>query len=36
LYYMINGADQVPGQDASERYQELLAQYESLKKQSGV
>ncbi len=36
LYNMINGADQVPGQDAEERYRELLNTFEALKKESGT
>ena len=32
LYNLIDGADQVVGQDALERYQELVAQLEALKK----
>jgi hypothetical protein len=32
LYRMISGADQLPGNDARERYKELLAEFESLKK----
>ena len=32
LYYMINGADQVPGQDAQERYRELVAELQALEK----
>jgi hypothetical protein len=33
LYYMVNGADQVVGKDALDRYEELVAELESLKKQ---
>ncbi len=36
LYNMINGADQVPGQDAEERYRELLDKFDALKKESGT
>jgi hypothetical protein len=30
---MVNGADQVVGKDALDRYEELVAELESLKKQ---
>lgn len=33
LYYMISGADQTIGEDGSQRYQELIAQFEELRKQ---
>ncbi len=36
LYYMINGADQVLGQDAAERYQELVATFGALKKEAAI
>ncbi len=32
LYYMVNGADQVLGKDAEERYEELVSELENLKK----
>jgi hypothetical protein len=32
LYSMVNGADQVLGEDASKRYEELSAKFEELKK----
>ena len=31
LYNMINGADQLPGRDARERYRELVSEFESLR-----
>ena len=31
LYNMINGADQVPGQDALNRYKELVTEYEAVR-----
>lgn len=31
LYNMINGADQVPGRDALERYRELVSEFEALR-----
>ena len=34
LYYIIGGADQVLGQDAAERYQELAATFKTLKKEA--
>jgi hypothetical protein len=33
LYYMVNGADQVVGKDAVDRYEELVSELEKLKKQ---
>lgn len=36
LYYMISEADQVIGADGSQRYQELVAEFEKLKKQVGA
>jgi photosystem II stability/assembly factor-like uncharacterized protein len=36
LYYTISGADQVLGQDAAERYQELVAIFEALKKEVAI
>ncbi len=33
LYYMVNGPDQLLGKDAGERYEELAAELENLKKQ---
>lgn len=36
LYNMISGADQLLGQDATERYQELVTMFETIKKEAGV
>ena len=36
LYNIVNGTDQVVGQDAVERYQELLSTFEALKKEIAI
>lgn len=36
LYYMISGADQILGQDATERYQELVKMFSDVENEAGV
>lgn len=36
LYFMVNGADQKLGQDAAERYQELVGQFTKIKDAAGI
>ncbi|MGB5553107.1 MAG: hypothetical protein WBM83_00515 [Flavobacteriaceae bacterium] len=36
LLYMISGADQLPGQEATARYKELVSQFEKVKQEIGV
>jgi len=36
LYYMVNGADQIPGNDATERFEKLESELTRLKSESGL